>query len=119
MAAAALRSTANQINEVIESFSNSKIEIETLYADGGSTRNAYLMQLIADITGKKIKSSKILEMSAFGVALVAALGSKLASLKEISSIQLEYDEYLPILSEEERQNKIKSWRRALRQSRTK
>lgn len=119
LAAAALRSTANQINEVIESFSNSKIEIETLYADGGSTRNAYLMQLIADITGKKIKSSKILEMSAFGVALVAALGSKLASLKEISSIQLEYDEYLPILSEEERQNKIKSWRRALRQSRTK
>ena len=119
LAAAALRATANQINDVIENFADSKVEIEILFADGGGARNAYLMQLIADITGKQIRSSKIQELSAFGAALAAALGAKLLTFEDLASITLDYDEYLPKLNDKDRQEQLNSWRRALNQSRIK
>ena len=119
LAAAALRATANQINDVIENFADSKVEIEILFADGGGARNAYLMQLIADITGKQIRSSKIRELSAFGAAQVAALGAKLLTFEDLASITLDYDEYLPKLNDKDRQEQLNYWRRALNQSRIK
>jgi glycerol kinase len=113
LAAAALRSTAAQINDVLEDFAKSNIKIETLYADGGGARNQYLMQMLADLSGKKIKSSQLLELSAFGAAVVAALGAGLATLSDIEKIELRYDEYLPKISEPERQERLKTWRKAL------
>jgi glycerol kinase len=119
LAAAALRSTAAQINDVLEDFAKSNIQITSLYADGGGARNKYLMQMLADLSGKKIRSSQLLELSAFGVAMVAALGAGVTTISDIEKIELKYDEYLPQLNELERQEKLKSWRKALAASRMK
>lgn len=119
LAAAALRSTAAQINDVLEDFAKSNIQITSLYADGGGARNKYLMQMLADLTGKKIKSSQLLELSAFGAAMVAALGAGLTTLTDIEKIELKYDEYLPKIAEPERQERLKTWRKALAASRMK
>jgi glycerol kinase len=119
LAAAALRSTAAQINDVIEDFAKSNIEIDSLYADGGGARNEYLMQMLADLSGKKIRSSQLLELSAFGVAMVAALGAGLATISEIEKIELKYSDYNPAISESERQIRLKTWRKAVHQSRLK
>jgi glycerol kinase len=119
LAAAALRSTAAQINDVLEDFAKSDITIETLYADGGGARNQFLMQMLADLSGKKIKSSQLLELSAFGAAMVAALGAGLAKLSDLEKIELKYDEYLPKITEPERQERLKTWRKALAASRMK
>lgn len=117
LAAAALRSTAAQINDVLEDFSKTSIVINTLSTDGGGVRNSYLMQLLSDISGKEIKSSKLAELSAFGAAMVAGLGAKLLSISEVEAINLEYDQYRPRLSEKMRQEEILIWRRALSASR--
>jgi glycerol kinase len=77
------------------------------------------MQLLADLTGKKIKSSQLLELSAFGVAMVAALGAGLTTLADIEKIELKYDGYSPRLSEEEREKALKTWQKALAASRMK
>jgi len=119
LAAAALRSTAAQINDVIEDFAKSNIEIDSLYADGGGARNGYLMQMLADLSGKKIRSSQLLELSAFGAAMVAALGAGLVTISEIEKIELNYSDYTPAISESERQIRLKTWRKALHQSRLK
>jgi glycerol kinase len=113
LAAAALRSTAAQINDVLEDFAQSNIKIDALFADGGGAKNSYLMQMLADLSGKQIKSSQLLELSAFGAAMVAALGAGLTTLEKIEKIELKYDDYLPSLSEEERQESLKTWRKAL------
>ena len=117
LAAAALRSTAAQINDVIEDFAKSNIEIDSLYADGGGARNEYLMQMLADLSGKRIRSSQLLELSAFGAAMVAALGAGLATISDIEKIELKYSEYTPTISESERQIRLKTWRKAVQQSR--
>jgi glycerol kinase len=119
LAAAALRSTAAQINDVIEDFAKSSIELEFLYADGGGARNEYLMQMLADLSGKKIRSSQLLELSAFGVAMVAALGAHLATTSDIEKIELSYSDYTPAISESERQVRLKTWQKAVQQSRLK
>jgi len=119
LAAAALRSTAAQINDVIEDFAKSNIEIDSLYADGGGARNQYLMQLLADLSGKKIRSSQLLELSAFGAAMVAALGAGLVTVSDIEKIELKYSDYTPAISESERQIRLKTWRKAVHQSRLK
>jgi glycerol kinase len=119
LAAAALRSTAAQINDVIEDFAKSSIEIDFLYADGGGARNQYLMQMLADLSGKIIRSSQLLELSAFGVAMVAALGAGLVRISDIENIDLNYFNYAPAISESERQLRLKTWRKAVLQSRLK
>jgi glycerol kinase len=119
LAAAALRSTAAQINDVLEDFSKSSVEIDSLYADGGGARNEYLMQLLADLSGKKIKSSLLLELSAFGAAMVAGLGAGLTTISDIEKIELKYLNYSPNISESERQERLKTWRKAVQQSRLK
>ena len=119
LAAAALRSTAAQINDVLEDFASSGIKIDSLFADGGGARNHYLMQMIADLTGKIIKSSRLVELSAYGAAMVAALGAGLVTLADIEEIELKYDEYSPRLSEEDRVKALKTWRKALAASRMK
>jgi len=119
LAAAALRSTATQINDVIEDFAKSNIEIGFLYADGGGARNEYLMQLLADLSGKIIRSSQLLELSAFGAAMVAALGAGLATISDIEKIELKYSDYTPAISDSERQVRLKTWRKAVLQSRLK
>ena len=119
LAAAALRSTAAQINDVIEDCAKSHIEIEFLYADGGGARNQYLMQMLADLSGKIIRSSQLLELSAFGAAMVAALGAGLIRISEIENIDLNYFNYTPAISESERQLRLKTWRKAVQQSRLK
>ena len=119
LAAAALRSTAAQINDVLEDFAKSNIKISSLYADGGGARNRYLMQMLADLSGMQIRSSQLLELSAFGAAMVAALGAGLATISDIEKIELKYDEFLPMATEPERQEKLKTWRKALAASRMK
>jgi len=117
LAAAALRSTAAQINDVLEDFAKSDIKIETLYADGGGARNKFLMQMLADLSGKRIKSSQLLELSAFGAAMVAAVGAGLMTISEIEKIDLKYDEFTAVISEAEREERLKTWRKALAASR--
>ena len=119
LAAAALRSTAAQINDVLEDFAQSNIEIDSLYADGGGARNEYLMQMLADLSGKRIRSSQLLELSAFGAAMVAAIGAGLATISDIEKIELKYYDYIPKISETERQIRLKTWRKAVQQSRLK
>jgi glycerol kinase len=103
----------------MEDFAKSGIKIDSLYADGGGARNQYLMQMLADLSGKKIKSSQLLELSAFGAAMVAALGAGLATITDIEKIELKYDGYSPRLSEEEREKALKTWQKALAASRMK
>lgn len=68
LARAALESTCNQVADVVESMSS--VDISCLFADGGPSRSATLMQIQADILGTEVKASVIEEASAMGAALM-------------------------------------------------
>jgi glycerol kinase len=72
---AALEAIAYQIRDVLEMMrSDSGVRTAVLYADGGPTRNEFLMQFTADITGLELVVADVAESSARGAAMAAMLG---------------------------------------------
>jgi glycerol kinase len=48
---------------------DAKVQLAQLHADGGPTRNKFLMQFTADLTRTEIKVAEVAESSAWGAAL--------------------------------------------------
>src|SRR5204862_3423077 len=67
---AAQEAIAYQIRDVLEMMrADSKIKLRSLHADGGPTRNGFIMQFTADITGAELKVSDVPESPARGAAM--------------------------------------------------
>jgi len=75
IARAAEESIAYQIRDVLDMMrKESRIKLQTLRADGGPTRDRFLMQFTADITGVNLSVSEVAESSAWGAAMNGLLG---------------------------------------------
>jgi len=61
-------------------------EVSEIRVDGGACANNLLMQIQSDIASKKIIRPKVIETTAYGVALGALLSDKDFSLKTIDSV---------------------------------
>jgi glycerol kinase len=73
-ARAALEATAYQVRDVLQTMP----PVELLRADGGMTRNRWLMQFQADVLGVPVETAREPEQTALGAALLA-LGARRAS----------------------------------------
>jgi glycerol kinase len=73
-ARAALEATAYQVRDVLETMPR----VELLRADGGMTRNRWLMQFQADVLGIPVETAREREQTALGAALLA-LGERRAT----------------------------------------
>jgi glycerol kinase len=72
---AALEAIAYQIRDVLDMMrADAKVKLQSLHADGGPTRNNFLMQFTADMTGTEIKVAEVAESSAWGAAMNGLLG---------------------------------------------
>jgi len=72
---AALESIAYQIRDVLDMMrAETGLAARTLRADGGPTRNAFLMQFTADLTRLTLEVSDVAESSAWGAAMAGLLG---------------------------------------------
>ena len=72
---AALESIAYQLRDVLDSMkSRAGVELRTINADGGATRNAFLMQFIADVTGLEVNVAQMPDCSSLGAAMAGAVG---------------------------------------------
>ncbi len=58
--------------EVIESLEKvSKVNVDRILADGGASRSDELLQMVSDLSGKKIERPKLLNASAYGAFMLA------------------------------------------------
>ncbi|MCA9186213.1 MAG: glycerol kinase GlpK [Pirellulaceae bacterium] len=93
---AALESIAYQIRDCVEMIQlDTNIRPTRLMADGGPTRNAFLMQFTADMLGLPLQASEISESSALGAALAGMIGLEihhdLSNLAELPRTTRRYD----------------------------
>ena len=78
---AALDSIAYQVAEVLNLIGKSAgTALTELSVDGGATRNGYLMQLQADLTGLTLKVPRDAELSGMGAAYLAGLAQGVYTL---------------------------------------
>jgi autoinducer 2 (AI-2) kinase len=73
------------------------IEIEEIVFAGGASRGALWSQILADVTGCRVKIPKVTEATALGTAMSAGVGAGIyGSLVEASNALVKWDkEYLP------------------------
>jgi glycerol kinase len=99
-ARAALEAAAYQVRDVLETMP----PVELLRADGGMTRNRWLMQFQADVLGIAVETARESEQTALGVALLA-LGQRRASPAG--------ERFEPRMSRDEADSLYAGWRDAI------
>jgi glycerol kinase len=93
---------------------DSGIKLASLKVDGGAVKNNFLMQFQADILGTNVRRPKITETTALGAAYLAGLAVGFwDSKKEISNRWKLDKEYASSISENERTQLSKGWKKAV------
>jgi glycerol kinase len=114
---AALESIAYQIRDVLEMMqSRAGVELKTINADGGATRNKFLMQFIADMTGLSVTAAQIPDCSPLGAALAGMLGMGVhKSFDELAHLPRETVTFEPKMPAPQVQQLTAGWKRAVKQ----
>jgi glycerol kinase len=94
---AALESIAYQIRDVLDMMrADAQLDVQNLHADGGPTRNQFLMQFTADLTGVELKVAEVAESSAWGAAMNGLLGLGVCkSLDDLAALPREVKSFHP------------------------
>jgi len=111
IARATLEAIALQIGDVAAALDKDLgAFLPELSVDGGAARNALLMQLLADLTGRTIIRPAIAEASALGAARLAreALG-----IAEAHDGPTQSERFAPAVSADARERVVRRWREAV------
>jgi glycerol kinase len=117
LVAAALEAVAFQVEDVVAAVERAVGEIRLLLADGGLTRSARMMQLQADLSGRRISRSGEYDLSSLGVADAAGLAAGLWTLDELEARPRPADEFRPTTGEHDRTARRTAWHEAVARSR--
>jgi glycerol kinase len=80
--------------------------------DGGPSRNAFLMQVQADLLGMPISVSRLPDLTAFGAALMAGVGGGILTVSDTLALAPPRIAYEPRLTVDERLSRLAAWRTA-------
>lgn len=116
---ATLQSIAYQTRDIIETMrKDTEMPVTEILADGGASRNRYLMQFQADILNVPIIRSAEEETTALGAAICAGLAiGYWQDLDEIAKIHAPGRRFEPDMTEEKRQRLYDGWQVAVRATR--
>jgi glycerol kinase len=86
-----------------------------VFADGGPTRNSFLMQFVADITGVELAVTDVPESSALGAAMMGMLGLGWhSSLEALARLPRSLRRFRPRMPRPESERLLAGWRDAVR-----
>jgi glycerol kinase len=114
---AALESIAYQIRDVLDAMRlRAVVELRTIHADGGATKNKFLMQFIADVTGLEVTAAQVADCSGLGAAMAGAWGMGVYSdLSSLAALPRESVTYRPSMSPDRIERLLTGWNRAVGQ----
>lgn len=113
---AALEAIAYQIRDVLEMMrQETGVAPRVLRADGGPTRNKFLMQFAADVAGLELDVAKVAESSAWGAAMAGFLGLGIvSSLDELAGIPRTSIRYRPTMTASDAAGLYAGWQAAVK-----
>ena len=115
---AAQESIAYQSWDLVDAMEkDTGIPLSVLNADGGASRDTFLMQFQADILHKPVRRPVIRETTALGAALLAGLATGVWSSQEEVKRRIRTDRlYEPAMEEARRQTLLRGWHKAVGRS---
>ncbi len=119
LAKATLEAVCFQTCDVVKAMQNdSGIPLKELRVDGGMTKNDTLLQMQANFLGIPVIRPEVTETSALGAAYLAGL--QVGFWKDLDQIAAQWRSnavFIPKLSQDERENRLHHWRRAVERAR--
>lgn len=115
---AAQESIAFQSLELVEAMEkDSGIALSVLNADGGASRDAFLMQFQADILNRPVCRPKTKETTALGAAYLAGLAVGIwGNIEEIKRMRRCDASFQPNMDIEKREELLRGWKKAVNRS---
>jgi glycerol kinase len=114
LARAALEAMAYQTVDAVRAMEQSSgVKLEELRADGGATANAWMLQFQADLLGIPVVVPEISETTALGAAYLAGVATGVWSEADIKAMWTEAARYEPTMGDDEREELMDGWRRAI------
>ncbi|MCG8571076.1 MAG: glycerol kinase GlpK [Spirochaetes bacterium] len=112
---AALESIAFQSKDLLEAMKTDAGEkVEVFKADGGASKNKYLMQFQADILQEDIFAAKMAETTGLGAAYLAGLATGFFESQEaLKKLNKEVIEFKPQISPDKAAEKYNKWKIAV------
>jgi glycerol kinase len=89
--------------------------VREIRADGGPTKNRYLMQRQADLLGMPVSVSLEPDMTALGAAYLSAIGAGQLSLNDVHSMVRKVTHYEPSIGADERESLWSAWRDSVKE----
>ena len=112
---ATLESIAYQCRDVVEAMErDSGMKVERIIADGGASRNDFLLQFMADIMDVRVERPGMLEATALGAAYLAGLAVGLWKFPDDILRTRKVDRvFEPTMDRETRERLYSGWKRAV------
>jgi glycerol kinase len=113
---AAVESISYQIRDVLDMMRrDAKVQLAQLHADGGPTRNKFLMQFTADLAQTEIRVAEVAESSAWGAAMNGLLGLGICqSLDELAKLPRSQSVFRPKINSTKARQLHAGWRAAVK-----
>ncbi len=117
---ATVNSLAYQTKDVIGAMEKDyKNKSVTLKVDGGASANNYLMQFQSDISNVKVDRPKMIEVTAFGAALLAGIKAGVWTKNDIPKIREIDIIFSPKMDKKTRKLNYKGWKKAVKRTKIK
>jgi glycerol kinase len=117
---ATVNSLAYQTKDVIRAMEKDcKNKSVTLKVDGGASTNNYLMQFQSDILNIEVDRPKMIEVTAFGAALLAGIKAGIWTKNDIAKIREIDTVFSPKMDKKSRKLNYKGWKKAVKRTKTK
>ena len=116
---ATVEALAYQTRDVIDAMiQDSGKEMTTLKVDGGATANNYLMQFQSDILNVDVDRPQMLEVTAFGAALLAGINAGFWIKEDIETLRKVENVFIPEMKPKIRNKKYDGWQKAIEKTLT-
>ena len=115
---AAQESIAYQVNDLLDAMArDTGVPLSTLSVDGGASRDSFLMQFQADISGCTIRRPVIRETTALGACYLAGLATGVwKNREELKQLWRCDTLYHPAMEEQARRTLLAGWDKAVGRS---
>ncbi len=116
---AAQESIAYQVYDLVHAMEqDTGVPLTALKADGGASRDGFLLQFQADMMARSVVRPQLRETTALGAAYLAGLAVGVwKNREELKALWKQDAVFVPRMPEEERQRLLDDWHRAVERSR--
>ena len=114
---AALESMAFQVRDIFEVLSQQNLSTKVLRVSGGSVKNDFLFQFLADMLAIPVDRPVVLESSMLGAVYLAGLGiGYWESFEELAALYKIERRFEPLMTNEKRESLYQGWKKAIQRS---